>query len=162
MLFKKGFTPWNKGLKGIPIKHSKQFKKGHKTWNKGLKGYTAKSGPNKRGWTKEEIKKMLKRNPKSSLEIKFEGIIQKYNLPYKFVGNGEFLIGKKCPDFVNTNGQKIAIEVYYRRHKELFRGGLQNWTQQRQKLFEEYGWDLLFFDEIQVNEKNILKTIGGG
>ena len=35
MSFKKGYTPWNKGLKGF--KHSGSFKKGHTPWDKGKK-----------------------------------------------------------------------------------------------------------------------------
>jgi len=81
-------------------------------------------------------------------------------LPYKFVGNGEVLVGRKCPDFININGQKIAIEVFYRKHKEQFRGGFINWLEERYKIFHSYGWEIKFFDETQVNEKEILKRIG--
>ena len=42
--------------------------------------------------TKEVIKKALRRRLPSSLEVRFQEIIDKYQLPYKFVGNGEFLI----------------------------------------------------------------------
>ena len=90
----------------------------------------------------------------SNLEIKSLGIIQKMGLPYKFVGNGEFFVGRKCPDFVNCNGEKIAVEVYYRRHKDMFSGGLENWKKDRQKIFSEYGWKIIFFDETQVNEES--------
>jgi len=111
-------------------------------------------------FSKERVRKMLMRNPKSSLEIEFEQIITKLNLPYKFVGNGEVIIGRKCPDFINTNGEKIAIEVFYRKHKEMFRDGLEKWKQEREKLFKEYGWTLLFFNEIEVNESNIKEKLG--
>jgi very-short-patch-repair endonuclease len=110
--------------------------------------------------TNENIKKMLRRNPKSSLEKKFEKIVRKLNLPYKFVGDGDFMIGKKCPDFIHLN-DKVAIEVYYRKHKEQFRkGGLQKWKEERQKIFNSYGWKLLFFDETQVTEINLINIIG--
>ena len=111
-------------------------------------------------FTKEHIRKVLRRNPKSSLEIKFEEIIQKFNLPYKFVGNGSFFIERKCPDFINTNGQKIAIEVYYRRHKQEFRNtSIDQWKQNRQNIFRKYGWNIIFFDETEVNEENVLKIL---
>lgn len=133
---------------------------GKPTWNKGKKMSKELVEKNRQGHlgykpTKEAIRKSLKRNPMSSLEIKFQDIINKNNLPYKFVGNGEVLIGRKCPDFVNTNGQKIAIDVYYRRHKEQFRKRLKSWKSDRTKIFQQYGWDLKFFDETQVNEQNI-------
>ena len=122
-------------------------------WNKGKKSTVH---------TSENIKKMLKRNPKSSLEIKFEEIVQKNNLPYKFVGNGGVLIEKKCPDFVNCNGQKIAIDVFYKKHKEKFRNGLGAWKEERATIFNRYGWELIFLDETQVNEDFILKTLTRG
>lgn len=107
--------------------------------------------------TPEMIKKILKRREKSDLELKFELIIKKYNLPYIFVGNGEFTIGRKCPDFINLT-KKIAVEVYYRKHKEKFRGGLDFWKTEREKLFQQHGWKLLFFDE-RLTAEYVLKEL---
>lgn len=155
--FKKGNVPWDKGKTidrddhpnmGHFQKHSQEAKQKMRVMKLGIK------------LSKEHIRKCLKRKPMSSLEKKTMGIIQKHNLPYKFVGNGEFLVGRKCPDFVNCNGQKIAIEVYYRRHKEQFRNGLSEWKKQRENIFREYGWELLFFNETEVNEENLIKRLG--
>ena len=114
--------------------------------------------------SKEIIRKRLQRRLMSSLEIKFNNIIQKHNLPYKFVGNGEFFIERKNPDFINTNGEKIAIEVFYKRHKLLFGQSkgktIEDWKQERQSIFNKYGWKILFFDEVECREDNILKRIG--
>ncbi len=163
--FKEGHIPWNKG-KGWSEEIKKKLSESHKgqrAWNKGIK-----TGPNPehskrmkgRKLTREHIKKVLRRREKSSLELKFENIINTFNLPYKFVGNGDFFIERKCPDFVNTNGEKIAVEVYYRGHKELFRNGLKEWKENREKIFSKYGWKLLFFNEIQVNESEVIRRIG--
>jgi len=150
--YSKGRIPWNREKSNVfskeAIEKMSNAKKGDKNPNFGKK------------LSKEQVKKILRRRPKSSLELKFEQLITKLNLPYKFVGNGEVIIGRKCPDFINTNGEKIAIEVFYRRHKEMFRNGLENWKQERQKIFNKYGWKLEFFNEIQVNEKEINKRIG--
>lgn len=105
--------------------------------------------------SKEIIKKRLKRRTPSSLEKKMIDIIFRYNLPYKFVGDGKFFIEKKNPDFINVNGEKIAIEVFYRKHKEVFSGGLLNWMENRRKIFNKYNWKLLFFNEIQVNDDEV-------
>lgn len=114
--------------------------------------------------TPEAIKKALKRRLPSSLEAKFQNIIDKYNLPYKFVGNGEFLIERKNPDFININGEKKAVEVYARRHKEKLRNvSIEEWKKKRQELFAKYGWEIFFFNEVELNdEKNVLTVLEGG
>lgn len=145
--FKKGMISWNSGTKGIVKANSGTFKVGH--W-KGRK------------LTREEIRKKLAPRPMSSLETKMLGIIEKNNLPFKFTGNGEFFIERKNPDFVNINGQKIAIEVYYKRHKEMFRGGLEDWKRERDEIFKKYGWKLLFFAETELTEDYVLSILGEG
>lgn len=60
------------------------------------------------------------------------------------------IIGRKNPDF----------EVYYKKHKELFRGGVDKWKNDRTLLFKEYGWEVLYFDETQVNENDVIQVIG--
>jgi len=99
------------------------------------------------------IKKCLRRRCMSSLESRMLEIIQKFNLPYRFVGNGQFMIGGKCPDFINVNGEKIALEVFYRRHKDQFRGGVDKWMRERAELFAQYGWKIIFLDELHVKEE---------
>ena len=106
----------------------------------------------------EHVRNALRRRSMSSLEIKMNNIIQQNDLPYKFVGNGEFLIENKCPDFINTNGEKIAIEVYCRKHKDAFKnGGHSQWIRERTELFSQYGWIIKFFDAVDLNDEN--KTI---
>ena len=109
--------------------------------------------------TPEQIKKCLRRNPKSSLEIKFENLIKQIGLPYKFVGNGEVIVARKVPDFVHKN-KKIAVEVYYKKHKEMFRSGLEVWKADRIKIFNQEGWKIIFFDETQVNENTVKSVLG--
>jgi len=113
--------------------------------------------------TKEHIRKALCRRKISSLEKRVLVVIKKYNLPYKFVGNGKFFIERKCPDFVNTNGEKKAIEVYSRRHKGLFKGNVEKWKEERQKIFAKYGWKIIFIEDYQTNkEENIYLMLKKG
>jgi len=110
--------------------------------------------------SKEAIKKMLRRRKMSSLEITFNKIIQKNNLPYKFVGNGKFFIERKNPDFININGEKKAVEVYYYKHKMQFRNQtVEKWIKERTKIFNKYGWDLIFFEAREVNESNVIERL---
>lgn len=113
--------------------------------------------------TPEAIKKALQRHPISSLETKFQEIIDKHKLPYKYVGNGKFFIERKNPDFININGEKKAIEVYARRHKEKLRNiSIEEWKKKRQEIFAKYGWEIIFFDEVQLTEGNVLTVLKGG
>jgi len=178
----KGGTPWNKGMgkpKEAKEKHDTRFQKGMVPWNFGkpcreetkgkLRGRKRTAdvrekmsiaGKGKK-LTAEHIRKALMRRTPTSLEMKFQSIIDKNNLPYKFAGDGSFMIGRKNPDFININGQKIAIEVYARYYKLRHAETVQEWKEERERVFREYGWTAIFFDETQVNESNILRQLGG-
>lgn len=159
--FKKGSKPWWI-VRGIPHPDKGLFKKGHPFVGDLSKSLMQKGKPSLwkgRHPTRETIRKMLTRRPMSSLEIKMQGIIDKHKLPYKFVGNGAFFIERKNPDFVNINGEKKAVEVYYRKHKELFKGNVEAWKKERKAIFNKYGWQLFFFDETQVTEYDILRGL---
>jgi len=177
----KGGTPWNKG-KGTAVKKERflndaKFKKGMKPWNTGKpwseevlikmrgrhqseesKAKMSKSHTGKK-LTAEHIRKCLSRRTPTSLEMKFQGIIDKNGLPYKFVGDGSFMIGRKNPDFININGEKTAIEVYARYYKLRHAETVQEWKEERQRVFGEYGWTAIFFDETQVNEENVMRQL---
>lgn len=162
--FKKGCVPWNKG-KNHPM--SDETKKKIGKANKGKKyalgcKRTEKWKKERSEWMKKQsvefFAKRLRRRPMSSLEVQFNELFTKNKLPYKFVGNGDFWIGRKNPDFINTNGQKIAIEVYYRRHKEQFAGGFERWKEDRVKCFREYGWETIFLEPTDLlSNLNYLK-----
>lgn len=64
---------------------------------------------------------------------------------YKFVGDGEFILAGKCPDFVNVNGQKKIIELFGEHvHKP-------EEEQERMDLFAQYGFQTLviWFGELR-------------
>lgn len=112
--------------------------------------------------TKEHIKNCLRRRTPSSLEEKFQNIVNKYNLPYKYVGNGKFFIENFNPDFINTNHEKIAVEVYARYYKLRNNISIKEWKEKRSKIFKEYGWKIIFFNEIEVNEDNVIAKMKVG
>lgn len=133
----------SKSLLGKHCSPGTEFKKGHKV-----------------KLTKELIKKRLKRHIPTSLEQKFQEIINKHNLPYKYVGNGSFIIGHYNPDFINTDSEKIAIEVYARFYKQLDGRDIEKWKEERTKIFKEFGWEIIYFNEVQVKEEYILSVLG--
>jgi len=106
--------------------------------------------------TKELIRKHLRRRIPSSLELKFQKIITKHNLPYKFTGNGSFIIANCNPDFININKEKIAIEVYARFYKRLDGRDIEKWKEERTKVFRKFGWEIIYFDETEIEEDYVL------
>ena len=70
---------------------------------------------------------------------------------YKYVGDGQFILAGKCPDFVNINGQKKIIELfgnYWHRPEE---------EQDRIDLFFQYGYQTLVVWEDELEDVNKLK-----
>ena len=164
----KGCKSWSEGKH-----HSEETKKKMSESHMGKKNYhygkhlsakhkkkIAKAHKGKR-LSKEHIKNCLARRTPSSLEERFQQIIDKFDLPYKYVGNGAFFIERKNPDFININGDKIAIEVYARYYKKRH-GDIEEWKQKRSKLFAKYGWNVIYFNEVEVNEKTVLKALKEG
>jgi hypothetical protein len=111
--------------------------------------------------TKEHIKNTMRRRSITSLELRFQNIIDENKLPYRFVGNGDFIIDGLNPDFININGEKIAIEVYARFYKELKGRSVEKYKADRISRLSPFGWKIYFFDEKQVKSEFVLKTLGG-
>jgi len=74
---------------------------------------------------------------------------------WKYVGDGQFLLGGKCPDFVNINGQKKIIELFGEHvHKP-------EEEQERINLFAQYGFQslVIWYSELKNHvllEKKLL------
>ena len=100
----------------------------------------------------ESIVKSLWRRP-TSLEKDMIKIIKKNNLPYRYVGDGSFLIGYKNPDFININGEKKLIEVGNTFHHN------KNYPKERAEYFTKWGWESYIFRTNKLNEE-IIKTRG--
>lgn len=95
---------------------------------------------------KATLKSLMKRP--TSFEQKIIYLTNKYNLPFKYVGNGQILIGYKNPDFIETNGKKLLIEVHNKFHHQ------NNYEETRSKRFAKYGYKTLFINEDEVLSKN--------
>lgn len=116
---------------------------------------------------KAQLKGMFKRP--TSLERQFIDFFQKYNLPYKYVGDGEFIIGGKCPDFINVNGKKICVEVRNRKVCKYYdKITPEEYEKERKEHFAKYGWKciVLFFDNRNTrcieSEKDMIEILRGG
>jgi len=171
----KGRVAWNKGLTkeidsrilsisnpGIHYHLTKETRKKQSIAKMG-KSNPKVSKAMKRFWMnpvfiKKRVKAILEANhPKpNKLELKLDSILQKY-FPnqFKYVGNGEVQIGRKCPDFININGKKQVIELFGRYwHKGLFsEAGKINH-------YKKYGFDcLVIWDNDFKNNRKVISKI---
>ena len=115
----------------------------------------ANSEARKKDWQEPEFvrKQMRARGVKpNKTELNFNSILQRI-LPneYKFVGDGEFILAGKCPDFINVNGQKKIIELYGNYWHKGDTG------QKRITLFRQYGYETLIIWENELKDENSLK-----
>lgn len=87
------------------------------------------------------------RHKTSSYEQRLIDLFKKFNIKYKFCGSGNDIVimGKKIPDFINTNGKKIVLEVYTKGHL----GNLKpiNYEKIRKTHFAKYGYKVIYFNE---------------
>lgn len=123
------------------------------------------SGHNQRGAVadRELIRKRLYRRAMSGVESRVLHIIQKFSLPFRFVGNGDYFIGRKNPDFISTNNDKVVVEVFYRKHKDEFaNGGFERWRGERLRVFSESGWRTVFIESHDVREDKVVLALTGG
>jgi DNA-binding transcriptional regulator YiaG len=100
----------------------------------------------------KNVQRMLKRRP-TKPEQKLLEIIRKNNLPYTYVGNGSFWIGPLNPDFVNNNGEKVAVELfgdYWHRIKQSIPFHQQ--IEGRRQILQRYGWTLKVIWEHELNK----------
>jgi len=106
----------------------------------------------------QEIARLLKQvtctMKPTKLEQRVIQIIEEYNLPFKYVGNGKVWIAGKCPDFINTNGRKQFIEVFGIYWHDMFD------VARRIEHFHEYGFDtLVIWEDELVNIPKVTKRI---
>lgn len=83
-------------------------------------------------------------------------MIKKHNLPFKYVGDGQFILGGNCPDFINVNGKKQVIEMFGTYWHNLFD------VARKKDHYRQYGFDTLVIWEDELkNEETTLRKIQG-
>ena len=114
----------------------------------------------KKLWKNEEYRKKVITNSlkglmkrPTSFEQKISALCFKYNLPFIYKGNGDFLINFKNPDFVNFK-DKIVIEVFYSWFKIRDYGSIENYKEFCRKKYNSLGWKVIFIDELDLNNNN--------
>jgi len=86
-------------------------------------------------------------------ELKLQELLTSLNLPYKFVGDGKLIMGGKCPDFVNINGQKKLIELFgdYWHSEEITGHSIEKEEQERIGHFFQLGFNTLIIWESELS-----------
>lgn len=141
-----GKEPWNKGKpRSLNTKRKivNTLKKHYPV------GRPATSGGFQKGKVTDEMihRALLAQHLRPNKKEKFlEQVFQEYNLPYKYVGDGSFILGRKCPDFLNMNGDKKLIELF---GNYWHRG--QN-PEDRINLFQQYGFETLVIWESELED----------
>ena len=112
------------------------------------------SAASKKNW--EDIKYVKKvlarlREKPSRLELNLNTLLQEI-LPgeYKYVGGGQFILGGKCPDFLNVNGKKKLIEAFGIYWHDIFD------VARRVGHFHQYGFDTLIVWEDELGDSERL------
>jgi len=136
-------------------------------WNKNLTKETdiriaehPASQPHSKEWI-ENVRKASHIRPNGP-ESKFIELCNKYNLPYRYVGDGQFWLGypPHNPDFLNINGKKEVVEIHgiywhLLRYQKINPSLTKEDVERRDKnLFAEYGFDckIIWDDELDNDE----------
>ncbi len=80
-------------------------------------------------------------------------IIERHHLPFRYTGDGSFIICGYSPDFVNCNGEKTVIEVF----GDYWHGkGARNWKETepgRIMTFNSFGYRCIVIWENELNSQ---------
>lgn len=108
----------------------------------------------------ETVRKIIQSNrlKPNKAELHLQSILNiQFPNQWKFVGNGEVIIGGLCPDFVNVNNEKTLLELYGSYwHSEKM---LRNWKSTelgRIMLYNSYGFKCLIIWEKELNNEEAL------
>ncbi len=130
-----GQQPWNKG---IPMREESK----KKLQESNRKYFADLSCEEKEKWLKNVFKGLRKRP--TALEKQLISMIEDNKLPYKYVGDGQFILGGKNPDFLNVNGKKQVIEAFGCFWHDVFD------VAERIEHFRQYGFDTLIIWEDEM------------
>jgi G:T-mismatch repair DNA endonuclease (very short patch repair protein) len=107
----------------------------------------------------EQLRRMMVGEHKrpNKLEKRLIELIQRSGLPFKYVGNWEFIVAGKCPDFLSSDGRKLLIELfgnYWHTVKA------RETVEERVERFRKHGFETLILWEKEMDdEERIVEKI---
>lgn len=89
----------------------------------------------------------------TSLEKQMIAIIDRNRLPFRYVGDGSFVVGHRNPDFVCTDGRRLLIEVANTYHHP------PDYAGKRKAYFARFGWKTVVFLADKLDEGKVLSVL---
>lgn len=87
-----------------------------------------------------KLKQLRQSKKPTSIEKHFMEICEKHNLPFDYVGNFQYWIGTRNPDFIHLNGE--------------------NYEEECKKYYSQHGWKCYVFrGNRRLNESEILEQL---
>ena len=114
------------------------------------------SAVHKELWQNPEYAKMIfqaQGKKPNQAELRLQDILDRY-FPgkWKFVGDGQLIVGGRCPDFINVNGKKEVIELFGTYWHPMFDVG------EKKDHYRQYGLRvaIVWEDELEDEERLVL------
>lgn len=154
--------PWNRGLKGKSgVVLSEETRRKIGDANRGKKRPDLTSMNRDPDFMKKRMKGL--HNGLTKPEKTVLNVIEKNNLPFKYVGDGEEIVGTFNPDFIHKEARKV-IEVFGRAfHDPEASFFTIDWKRQpegRREVFKQHGYEcLILWDDELDSEDFILSSI---
>ena len=108
-------------------------------------------------WQEDDYVAMQMRVRKCSpnnTEQKLTDLINTNHIPFRFVGDGKFILGGKCPDYIHIGEKKQIIELFGTYWHNMLDVG------HRVEYFRQYGYSTLIIWEDELkDEKKVIKKI---
>jgi G:T-mismatch repair DNA endonuclease (very short patch repair protein) len=103
----------------------------------------------------EQIMRMMVGEHKkpNKLERRLIELINRNGLPFRYVGNWEFMVAGKCPDFVSIDGKKLLIELfgnYWHTVKA------REMVEERVDRFRKHSFETLVLWEKEMNDEQLI------
>lgn len=100
-----------------------------------------------------QVKSTIKNlpNPIFPHEKQFIQICKDNNFPFIFVGHGELIIEGLVPDFIDSNGRKLIVEIHFSKDT--------TYENKRKEVFSKYGYNTLFLYPKDFENNTIVQRV---
>jgi G:T-mismatch repair DNA endonuclease (very short patch repair protein) len=92
----------------------------------------------------------------NKLEVLLQNLLNN-NFPneWRYVGNGEVVMGCKNPDFINVNGKKQIIELFgdYWHGEDRTGNSAEKEIESRESIYKQYGYDTIVVWEHELSDE---------